>query len=153
MKPYFGLRGTSLNIMISIIAGLDFLLFGYDQGVMGGLLTLNSFVATFPQIDTTKAGEMGLSAAERSTRSTVQGITTASYNLGCFCGAIFCIWIGNYLGRRKTIFFGSIIMVVGASLQACAYSLPHLIVGRIVTGIGNGMNTSTVRKLDSVPIK
>lgn len=25
MKPYFGLRGSSLNIMISIIAGLDFL--------------------------------------------------------------------------------------------------------------------------------
>jgi hypothetical protein len=25
MKPYFGLRGTTLNIMISIIAGLDFL--------------------------------------------------------------------------------------------------------------------------------
>ncbi|KAJ6014496.1 hypothetical protein N7540_009087 [Penicillium herquei] len=144
MKPYFGLRGTSLNIMISIIAGLDFLLFGYDQGVMGGLLTLNSFVREFPQIDTTAAGEMGLSAAERSTRSTVQGITTASYNLGCFVGAVACIWIGNYLGRRKTIFTGSIIMVIGATLQSCAYSLPHLIVGRIVTGIGNGMNTSTV---------
>jgi len=113
---------------------------------MGGLLTLNSFVVTFPQIDTTKAGEMGLTAAEKSTRSTVQGITTASYNLGCFFGAIFCIWIGNYLGRRKTIFTGSIIMVIGATLQSCAYSLPHLIVGRIVTGIGNGMNTSTVRK-------
>lgn len=55
-----------------------------------------------------------------------------------------CIWIGNYLGRRKTIFVGSIIMVIGASLQACAYSLPHLIVGRIITGVGNGMNTSTV---------
>lgn len=25
VKPYFGLRGTALNIMISIIAGLDFL--------------------------------------------------------------------------------------------------------------------------------
>ncbi|KAJ6126829.1 hypothetical protein N7523_002441 [Penicillium sp. IBT 18751x] len=144
MKPYFGLRGTSLNIMISIIAGLDFLLFGYDQGVMGGLLTLNSFVRTFPEIDTTKAGEMSLSAAQKSNRSTVQGITTASYNLGCFFGAIFCIWIGNYLGRRKTIFAGSAIMVIGATLQSCAYSLPHLIVGRIVTGIGNGLNTSTV---------
>ncbi|KAJ5679586.1 hypothetical protein N7462_007830 [Penicillium macrosclerotiorum] len=144
MKPYFGLRGTSLNIMISIIAGLDFLLFGYDQGVMGGLLTLNSFVTTFPQIDTTKAGEMGLTQAQRTTRSSVQGITTASYNLGCFFGAIFCIWIGNWLGRRKTIFTGSIIMVIGATLQACSYSLPHLIVGRIVTGLGNGMNTSTV---------
>lgn len=28
MKPYFGLRGSSLNIMISIIAGLDFLYAG-----------------------------------------------------------------------------------------------------------------------------
>ncbi|KAK9858991.1 hypothetical protein MYU51_015889 [Penicillium brevicompactum] len=138
MKPYFGLRGSSLNIMISIIAGLDFLLFGYDQGVMGGLLTLNSFVTVFPEIDTTH------SSSSTSTNSTTQGITTASYNLGCFFGAIFCIWIGNYLGRRKTIFTGSIIMIVGATLQACAYSLPHLIVGRIVTGIGNGMNTSTV---------
>lgn len=42
-------------------------------------------------------------------------------------------------------------MVIGASLQACAYSLPHLIVGRIVTGIGNGMNTSTVRKSTFYP--
>ena len=50
------------------------------------------------------------------------GIAVASYNLGCFFGAIFCIWIGNYLGRRKTIFTGSIIMVIGATLQACAYS-------------------------------
>ncbi|KAJ5871396.1 uncharacterized protein N7529_003749 [Penicillium soppii] len=138
MKPYFGLRGASLNIMISVIAGLDFLLFGYDQGVMGGLLTLNSFVTVFPEIDTTK------SSSSTSTNSTTQGITTASYNLGCFFGAIFCIWIGNYLGRRRTIFTGSIIMIIGATLQACAYSLPHLIVGRIITGIGNGMNTSTV---------
>lgn len=41
---------------------------------MGGLLTLNSFVTTFPQIDTTKAGELGLNAAEKSNRSTVQGM-------------------------------------------------------------------------------
>jgi MFS family permease len=121
---------------------------------MGGLLTLNSFVTVFPEIDTTE------SSSSASSNSTTQGtdsnailkelftdrsgITTASYNLGCFFGAIFCIWIGNYLGRRKTIFTGSIIMIIGATLQACAYSLPHLIVGRIVTGIGNGMNTSTV---------
>ncbi|KAL8278128.1 hypothetical protein RQP46_009452 [Phenoliferia psychrophenolica] len=31
---------------------MGFLLFGYDQGVMGGLLTLPSFVDTFPRIDT-----------------------------------------------------------------------------------------------------
>lgn len=73
MQKYFGLRGDKLNILISIIAGLDFLLFGYDQGVMGGLLTLDSFVKQFPEIDTTKTGTMGLTDAQKSTRSNVQG--------------------------------------------------------------------------------
>lgn len=43
-KSYFGLTGTTLNVAIGVLAGLDFLLFGYDQGVMGGLLDLPSFV-------------------------------------------------------------------------------------------------------------
>lgn len=80
----------------------------------------------------------------RSQRSTNQGIAVASYNLGCFIGAILTIFVGNPLGRRRTIFCGCITMTIGAILQCTAYSLPHWIVGRIVTGIGNGMNTSTV---------
>ncbi|KAL9623941.1 MAG: hypothetical protein Q9160_001933 [Pyrenula sp. 1 TL-2023] len=35
-------------------------------------------------------------------------------------------------------------MIVGATLQCTAFSLPHFIVGRIITGMGNGLNTSTV---------
>lgn len=54
------------------------------------------------------------------------------------------MFIGDRLGRRRTIFLGSIIMVVGAILQASAFSLAHLIVGRLITGCGNGLNTSTV---------
>ncbi|KAF2871573.1 hypothetical protein BDV95DRAFT_594664 [Massariosphaeria phaeospora] len=45
-QRFFGLTGSKLNVAISVIAGIDFLLFGYDQGVMGGLLTLPSFVLT-----------------------------------------------------------------------------------------------------------
>ncbi|KAL2002547.1 hypothetical protein VTN02DRAFT_6534 [Thermoascus thermophilus] len=144
MGRFFGLRGTSLNLAIGIVAGLDFLLFGYDQGVMGGLLTLGSWVRTFPEIDTTTKALEGLSQAEKDHRSTIQGISVAAYNVGCFCGAIMCIFIGDILGRRKTIFVGSVIMVIGATLQTTAFELSHLIVGRIVTGIGNGLNTSTV---------
>jgi MFS family permease len=66
----------------------------------------------------------------------------ASYNLGCFLGAVFTIFVGNPLGRRRTIFVGSIIMTVGALLQCTSYNLTQLIIGRIVTGWGNGMNTS-----------
>ena len=42
------------------------------------------------------------------------------------------------------IFLGSSIMIVGATLQCTSFHLAQLIIGRIITGIGNGVNTSTV---------
>ncbi|KAK0387133.1 hypothetical protein NLU13_5446 [Sarocladium strictum] len=142
-KSYLGLRGKSLNWAISTIAGCDFLLFGYDQGVMGGILTLPIFLEQFPSIDPSADGVIQ-GSVEASNRSTYQGIAVASYNLGCFLGAIITIFIGNPLGRRKIIFLGTAIMVIGAALQASAFSLEHFIIGRIITGLGNGGNTSTV---------
>lgn len=111
---------------------------------MGGLLTLPAFVEVFPAICTNAECVQGLTQSQINDRSTIQGISVASYNLGCFAGAIACIFIGDMLGRRKTIFVGSAIMVVGAALQCSAFSLPHFIIGRVITGIGNGLNTSTV---------
>lgn len=67
-----------------------------------------------------------------------------AYTLGCFFGAVATIWLGSILGRKRTIFHGSVIMIIGATLQASSYGLPQLIVGRWITGFGNGMNTSTV---------
>jgi len=67
----------------------------------------------------------------------------AIYDIGCFFGAIGAFIFGDYLGRKKTILIGTTIMSVGAILQCTAYSVPHMIVGRIVAGIGNGMNTAT----------
>nr|POE56262.1 sugar transporter stl1 [Quercus suber] len=104
--------------------------FGYDQGVMGGLLTLESFVAVFPEIDTRNV-------SGNSPRAVNQ-------DLGCFAGAVMCIWLGERLGRKRTIFFGSAIMIVGAAIQASSFSLGQLIAGRVITGLGNGFNTSTV---------
>lgn len=50
MAPYFGLRGKSLTITLSIVAATAFLLQGYDQAVMNGLLTLDTFTARFPEM-------------------------------------------------------------------------------------------------------
>ncbi|KAF4981230.1 hypothetical protein FZEAL_2918 [Fusarium zealandicum] len=141
IKKFFGLRGHVLNYAISTVAGTDFLLFGYDQGVMGGILTMKPFMEQFPDMDDKAEG---ISEALAKNRSNYQGIAVSSYNLGCFFGAIITIFIGNWLGRRKMIMLGTTIMVLGAVLQASAYSLEHFIIGRIITGLGNGGNTSTV---------
>lgn len=50
------LVGKPLTYAITATAGSGFLLFGYDQGVMSGLLTGDAFVRTFPEIDTTEGG-------------------------------------------------------------------------------------------------
>ncbi|KAH9909495.1 sugar transporter family protein [Xylariomycetidae sp. FL2044] len=140
-KKFFGLRGNALNYAVGIVAGCDFLLFGYDQGVMGGILTMHQFLEAFPSIN---PEEDGLLDSVKAQRSETQGISVAAYNLGCFLGAVIAIFISNPLGRKKMIVLGTVIMIVGAALQASATTLPHLIVGRIITGIGNGGNTSTV---------
>ncbi len=112
---------------------------------MGGLLTLPSFVKVFPEIDVTDEGQRGLTQSQKNHRSTIQGISVASYNVGCFCGAVSTIWIGDLLGRRKTIFLGSLIMVVGAVLQSSAFSLSHFIVGRVITGRPNSSSALRVK--------
>ncbi|KAL1861527.1 hypothetical protein Daus18300_008790 [Diaporthe australafricana] len=129
------LTGRPLHWAITAAAGSGFLLFGYDQGVMSGLLTGLAFTAQFPEIDTNEGSHGSAS---------LQGTVVAIYEIGCFFGSIGALVFGEKLGRRMTILIGCAILCVGGALQASAYTIPHLIVGRIVAGLGNGMNTSTI---------
>jgi hypothetical protein len=54
------LTGKTLDAAITATAGAGFLLFGYDQGVMSGLLTGSAWTKTFPQIDTENGGSSSL---------------------------------------------------------------------------------------------
>lgn len=65
------------------------------------------------------------------------------YTLGCFFSSVNCIWLGDKLGRKKTIMFGALGNIVGAVLQCTSYSLPQLMVGRLVSGLGYGHLSAT----------
>jgi sugar porter (SP) family MFS transporter len=71
------------------------------------------------------------------------GTVTAIYDVGCFFGAVIAFWLGELLGRKRTILVGTTIMTIGAILQISAYSVAQMITGRVIAGIGNGINTST----------
>lgn len=129
------LTGPALDWAITFAAGFGFLLFGYDQGVMSGLLTGVAFTKQFPEIDTTNGG---------GGSSSLQGTTVAIYEIGCFFGAILAFVFGERIGRRWSIIVGCGILSVGAAVQTAAYGVPQLIAGRIVAGLGNGINTATI---------
>lgn len=73
----------------------------------------------------------------------LQGTITSLYDVGCFFGAISASAVGTWQGRRRSVIIGTVIMMIGAILQVTAYSVPHMIVGRLVAGLGNGLNTAT----------
>lgn len=129
------LRGRALTAALSFVAGTGFTLFGYDQGVMSALLTAKQFEQVFPQVVVDSA---------HLNHATLQSFIVAIYEIGCLLGALSNLWVGDRLGRRKTIVLGGFVMIVGAVLQASSFSYTQMIVARIITGLGNGLNTSTV---------
>ncbi|EXJ93373.1 hypothetical protein A1O1_01765 [Capronia coronata CBS 617.96] len=129
------LRGKYLDYAITLAAGSGFLLFGYDQGVMSGLLTGSAFTKQFPSIDTTDTGNGS---------SSLQGTVVAIYEIGCFFGALLAFGFAEGIGRRRSIMIGCTILAVGAAIQCSSYSVAQMIVGRIVAGVGNGINTATI---------
>ncbi|ODN88840.1 sugar transporter [Cryptococcus wingfieldii CBS 7118] len=129
------IRGKWLTWMVTFVAGTGFTLFGYDQGVMSGLLTLESFENQFPE---TAGGFEG------STTATLQSLLVAIYEIGCMVGALSNIWVGDRLGRRHTIALGGFIMLIGSILQTAAVNYAMMLVARVITGLGNGLLTSTV---------
>ncbi|KAF2166975.1 hypothetical protein M409DRAFT_66475 [Zasmidium cellare ATCC 36951] len=126
------ISGTALQTGVCITAASGFLLFGYDQGIMSGIITEPIFLETFPQME-----PMNKSGA-------IQALVVAIYEIGCLLGSFSIVWLGDILGRRKSVLVGTVIMLVGTAIQASSYGMAQLIVGRIVTGVGNGMNTSSI---------
>ncbi|KAI0012427.1 general substrate transporter [Xylariaceae sp. FL0662B] len=134
-------QGKTLIFAITAASCQAFLLLGYDQentslmmtheltgpGVMAGIIGAdNRFGRDFGNPD-----------------PGMQGNITALYDIGCVVGSIVCYFIGEGLGRRTMLITGGMIMIVGAAILSSSYTIAQLIVGRIVTGIGNGMNSST----------
>ncbi|KAI0893823.1 general substrate transporter [Annulohypoxylon nitens] len=128
-QPYFGLKGKWLTFWITVACATDMTLFGYDQGIFSGVVISPDYLDVH-----------NLNGPENT--STLS-IITAIYTVGCFLGAITAFYIGETIGRKRTILVGTSIMTVGAILQATSFSVPHMIVARIVSGIGNGINTAT----------
>lgn len=120
-------RGFKLRAAITIGCQLAFILFGYDQGVFSGIVGNENFLNQFGHPS-----------------SGLEGIIVSIYNLGCFTGCILTFIFCEKTGRRLAMFTAMFFIIIGATLQCSAYTVPHLMIGRFVAGIGTGIETSTV---------
>jgi sugar porter (SP) family MFS transporter len=100
------------------------ILFGYDLGVISGVLVL-----------ITK--QWHLSGFEK-------GVVTASLSVGAMVGAGLATRLNNAIGRRRSIMLAAAIVIVGTLACTFASNYPLLTAFRFVLGIGIGFSSATV---------
>ncbi|KAL1618787.1 hypothetical protein SLS56_010390 [Neofusicoccum ribis] len=133
------LEKRSLLIAVNSVAALSIFFFGYDQGMMGGVNNAKDY------IDLMKFGYVDDATGDPVvTDSLLQGGIVSVYYLGTLFGALLGGWVGDRVGRIKTIAFGAAWAIVGAALQCSAQNADWMICARAVNGIGTGILNAIV---------
>lgn len=122
-----GLTGKGLIYFTSIFVSLGVFLFGYDQGVMSGIITGPWFRDYFHRPSHAEIGTM-----------------VAILEIGALISSLAVGKIGDAIGRRKTILYGSMVFFVGGALQTLATNMPMMMLGRIIAGLGVGTLSTIV---------
>ncbi|KAF7548052.1 hypothetical protein G7Z17_g7308 [Cylindrodendrum hubeiense] len=115
--------GKLITIVSGIFLAVGGFLFGYDSGIISSTISQKHFLLYF-------GGTISDDAA---------GGIVSSFTGGAILGCLVVSFLADWIGRRLTVFVGSIFAVFGASLQAGATSIAMLIVGRLFAGFAVGI--------------
>jgi len=102
-------------------------LFGYDSGIISSTIVQPYFEAY-----------MGT-----PTSSQTGGVVSA-FTGGAIPGALSVAWLPDKFGRKRTVFIGSCISIIGCALQGGAKNIPMMIAGRFISGIAVGLLSAVV---------
>lgn len=121
------LVGQPLLYAISVFASLGVFLFGYDQGVMSGIITGPHFRKFFDNPGAIEVGTM-----------------VAVLEIGAFITSVAAGRVGDVMGRKGTLFIGAIIFAIGGCVQTFTPGFWIMVVGRVIAGFGVGLLSTIV---------
>lgn len=107
-------------------AALGGFLFGYDTGVISGVLVV-----------------IGDDLDNKPLSSSQKELITALCAAGALCGAVIAGGTADKYGRKPAIWFASVLFTLGALIQATSYTIAQMAAGRFLIGLGVG-SASTV---------
>src|ERR1035437_3326887 len=106
-------------VLISVVAALGGLLFGFDTAVISG--TIN-FIQ--PYFGLTEAG---------------LGWTVSSLLFGCIAGVFFAGKAGDRYGRKKVLMLAAVLFFISAVGSASSHNLYFFVISRIFGGLAVGV--------------
>jgi MFS family permease len=105
------------------------LLFGYDQGVISGVITMESFGARYPRV---------------FTDSGYKGWFVSTLLLAAWFGSLINGPIADRIGRKLSINVAVVVFTIGSIIQCAAMNIPMLFAGRAIAGLAIGQLTMVV---------
>ncbi|KAG8947104.1 hypothetical protein FRC04_010955 [Tulasnella sp. 424] len=121
-----GLMANGKTLAIAVFASLGGLVYGYNQGMFGQILSMNNFAKA--------SGVTGINDP------TLSGFLTSILELGAWVGVLANGILADTLGRKLCVVVACVLFCVGVIVQASTHggSYDYILGGRFVTGIGVG---------------
>jgi len=116
-RPWKG-RLLKLNMILFLLI-ITSMNNGYDGSMMNGLQTVTNWQEYF-----------------NHPHGSVLGVFNAIQSIGGIVGLPLAPFLNDHFGRRKALFFGNIVMLVGVALQTAAQNVAMFIVCRFFIGVG-----------------
>ncbi|KAI8067555.1 general substrate transporter [Gongronella butleri] len=118
---------VGLSVIATVISCFGGFLFGYDLGVISGVLVMPPFMAYF-----------GYSTVSKEQAAQIQGDIVAMLQVGCCVGSLLTNLVAEPIGRKKAIQIFSAIFLMGGIMQTAAQNLETMKAGRFFAGLGVG---------------
>ncbi|CAG8265499.1 unnamed protein product [Penicillium salamii] len=114
---------------VASFSTLGGLLFGYDQGVISGVITMESFGARYPRV---------------FSDSGFKGWFVSTLLLAAWLGSLINGPIADRIGRKMSINLAVVVFTIGSVIQCAAVNIPMLFAGRAIAGLAVGQMTMVV---------
>ena len=135
IKKPEGTAGSSIPaIGIGLFVAFGGVLYGYDTGTIGGILTMPYWINQFATHEHVVKG-VNTKYITEDQSSEIVSILSA----GTFFGALTASPAADYLGRRMGLILSTIVFTFGVILQTASTAIPLFVAGRFFAGYGVGM--------------
>ncbi|KAJ5049978.1 hypothetical protein NUH16_008503 [Penicillium rubens] len=131
-------KGKPLLYATCAFGSLGDALFGFNSGIMSGLLVNEIFIARFFK------DYGGADGSTSGVDPSITGISVACLQAAAAVGALVAGRLGDMIGRKKCVRVGAFIYFFSSFIQMFAPGFATFIVGRTIQGLGVGFLSMTV---------
>jgi MFS transporter, SP family, sugar:H+ symporter len=126
-------------IVVGFFVAFGGVLFGYDTGTIGGILSMPAWLKLFTTSGQTDP-KTGLPVLFANQKSEIVSILSA----GTFFGALTASPCCDFFGRKFGLMISTVVFTIGVILQTAATAIPLFVAGRFFAGYGVGMISASI---------